>query len=240
MNPEHRVRLQAACVLHHRPYRNTSKLLEVFSRDFGRIGLVARGVRRGRSATGSLLQPFAPLLLSWSGRGELCSLTGVEAGGRAHPLTGPKLICGFYMNEVLLRLLHRGDPHPRLYDAYTGSLMRLESEQNVESVLRRFERDLLQEIGYGLSLEHEADSGEPIDPAVLYIYRPDAGPVRKSRGHGDEAVVHGQTLLEIAADNLSEGRSLREAKSLMRGVIDYHLGGKPLHTRSFYWQKSFQ
>lgn len=240
MTTERRVQLQAGCVLHHRPYRNTSRLLEVFTRDFGRLGLVARGVRRGRAASAALLQPFAPLLLSWSGRGELCSLTGVEAGGRVHPLRGRRLICGFYMNEMLLRLLHRGDPHPQLFDAYSAALSGLETAHNIESVLRRFERDLLQEVGYGMSLECEAESGEPIDPDSLYIYRPDAGPVRKSPQHGDEPAVHGQTLLEIAADRLSEGRSMREAKALMRGVMDYHLGGKPLHTRSLYWQKSFQ
>ena len=144
-----RVKLQPAWVLHSRPYRDSSALLEILSAEYGRMGLIGRGTRR-RSRGGSesaLLQPFAPLLLSFSGRGELRTLTGVEAAGAALTLRGERLFSGMYINELLVRLLHRDDPHPRLFALYGQALEALSEHDPVDGILRRFELVLLDELG---------------------------------------------------------------------------------------------
>ena len=233
----HAASLEEAFVLHARPYRDTSLLLEVFSREQGRVGLVARGARGGRKRLAEQLQPFAPLLLSWRGQGELATLTGAEPAGPALlPPTGG-LLSGFYLNELLIRLLHRGDAHPHLFDVYRQTLALLGQETDEEAVLRRFERLLLQEIGYGLQLEHEADSGEPVEADRLYDYLPEQGPL-PAVGDAPRGVrVHGQTLLALARDGDLDARGRREAKRLMRAALAVHLGDRPLQSRELYRQQ---
>ena len=230
------VSLQPALVLHTRPYRDTSLLVEAFSRERGRVGLVARGARSGKSRLTGLLQPFAPLLLSWRGQGELVTLIAAEADGPALLPPGSSLLSGFYLNELLLRLLHRGDAHPELYDVYCQTLALLGRGEDEEAVLRRFERLLLQEIGYGLQLEHEAESHEPIVAGRRYDYLPERGPmplVGEPRG----VAVHGETLLALVRDACLDERCRREAKRLMRAALAVHLGDRPLKSRELYRQQ---
>ncbi|HEB57531.1 MAG TPA: DNA repair protein RecO [Gammaproteobacteria bacterium] len=243
--------LQASYVLHSRPYRNTSKLLDVFSREQGRRVLVARGARQGNSRLQGQLLPFIPLLLSWQGNGEVQTLTAAEAGTQIAPLTGQKLLTAFYLNELLLRLLARDDPHPALYDAYAQTLQRLsgspEQSADEEAGLRIFECFLLQELGYGLVLDHEVSSGEVLQAEQMYCYQPEHGPLTfdPERGCENSLPVHGCTLLALQQGNLYVDDAhvdqynliLREAKMLTRINLARHLGAKPLQSRELYIQQ---
>ncbi|MEO1765648.1 DNA repair protein RecO [Thiobacter aerophilum] len=222
--------LQPVYVLHARPYRETSLLVEAFARDAGRIALVARGARRPRSAVRGLLLPFQPLSLSWFGKGELRTLKQAEWQGGQLPLTGSALMCGFYLNELLLRLLPRDDPHPALFGHYQTALMALGHQQPQAPVLRRFEKALLQELGYALMLEHEAQGDVPIDPNAFYVYEPERGPVRRTAGEGG-VQLRGRTLLDLARDDYSDPVTLAQAKQLMRMLIAHQLGSDALQTR---------
>lgn len=234
-----RVLLQPAYVLHRRPYRDTSALLDVFTPEFGRVGLVARGARQAKSRSAALLQPFQPVWVSWSGSGELCTLSTVEDAGAARWLTGVSLMSGLYLNELLVRLLHRFDPHPSLFACYENVLAELAQppeESALEASLRIFENRLLAEIGYGLVLEHEADSDVPIEAARVYAYHVGEGPrpYETSRDANSILTVHGATLLAIARECFSDVESLREAKRLMRAALVVQLGSKPLASRRLF------
>lgn len=229
--------LQPAYVLHRKEYRETSLLLEVMTADSGRVGLVARGARSGKRASAGLLQPFVPLLLSWRGHGELGTVTGVEGGGVSVPLAGPTLIAAFYLNELLIRLLQRNDPHPELFLAYRQTLQRLTATPGEQEwILRLFEKILLQELGYGLLLEHEANNGEPIAADTRYCYVLEHGPIVASAAACDGVPIHGSTLIALECEHGYDAMNLAEAKRLMRTVLAQHLGGKPLHSRELFRQ----
>ena len=226
----HKQRLedQQAFVLHSYPYRETSLVLEVFSRQHGRVALVARGARRPRSALRGLLMGFQPLLLSWFGKSELRTLHRAEWQGGQPQLQGTALLCGFYLNELLLNLMARDDAHEQLFDYYQRTLQRLAHEADHAATLRCFEKHLLQELGYALLLEHEADSGRPIEPAVHYRYVIEHGVTRD----GEEGLpILGKTLRDMAADDYRDAVSARQGKQLMRMLLNHHLAGKTLHTR---------
>jgi DNA repair protein RecO (recombination protein O) len=220
-------------VLHSYPFRETSLIVEAFTRNFGRVGLVARGARRPKSSLRGLLLAFQPLLLSWSGKAELRTLTRAEWQGGQPPLPGLALICGFYVNELLLRLLPRDDPHERLYDYYCSSLAALSRGRELPAVLRRFELRLLAELGYALLLDREADGGPQVEPGRAYAYVPERGPVPLAASGGGESTVElrGKTLLDMARDDYSDPATQAQSKALMRLVINHHLGGAALHTR---------
>lgn len=230
----HQVSLQSAYVLHRRPYRDTSLLLEIYSPDHGRLGLVARGARAPRSKTGNLLQPFLPLLLSWRGQGELPTLSGVESAGPAAVLQGDRLLSGIYLNELLMRLLHRNDPHPVLFAGYLDTLRALSEDADIEICLRRFECMLLQEIGYGLILDHDVASGEPIDAAASYTYLPDRGPMRHEGPERDGLLISGRSLQALAANHYPDQQTRQEAKRLLRAVLAVQLGDRPLKSRELF------
>src|SRR5512142_3117405 len=162
-SPKHKIESEPAFVLHSYPFRETSLVLEVFSRQHGRVPLVARGARRPRSALRGLLMGFQPLLLSWFGKHELRTLHSAEWQGGQPQLQGTALMCGFYLNELLLNLTARDDPHEHLFDYYRQTLQRLVHEEDHAATLRCFEKHLLQELGYALLLEHEASSNAPIE-----------------------------------------------------------------------------
>jgi len=235
-NPK-RITLQSAYVLHTRPYRDTSLLVEIFSHDYGRLGLVARGVRSGKSRYANMLQPFTPLLLSWSGQGELVTLSGAETAGVPPRLTGELLLSGFYLNELLMRLLQRGDAHPVLFETYITSLASLAEQAEQEPILRQFEYRLLQEIGYGLVLDHDVMNDAAIDPAARYNFLPDRGPIRSTGQEEDGIIVQGRTLLAIASDDYSQPEVRQEAKRLMRAALAVHLGDRPLKSRELFQQQ---
>jgi DNA repair protein RecO (recombination protein O) len=180
MSSERRIDLQPAFVLHHRPYRDTSRILELFTRDYGRVCVFARGARGGRTKAGSLLsvlQPFNPLLISWSGRGEAGQLTAAEFDGGFSALPPDRVVSGYYLNELLLKLFARHDSHPDVFALYASTVERLKLSSEPLRPLRIFEKRLLEALGYGLALDSEAN-GEPLDPAVAYHYRLEYGALR--------------------------------------------------------------
>jgi DNA repair protein RecO (recombination protein O) len=228
-----RSRLHPAFILHRRPYSNNSLLLECFTPEQGRFPAIAKGALSGRGATVSLLQPFRPLLIQTTGRGEVKTLTTAEADGRPIVLQGEALYCGFYLNELLMRLLGRFDPHPVLFSRYTIAMERLPDPEGREHTLRRFELALLSELGYGLLLEQEAETGLPIQPDVQYYYVLERGPTRNMI---DEALpVSGRSLLVLAGREPQMGPGgWREARELMRHVLARYLGDRPLKSRELF------
>jgi DNA repair protein RecO (recombination protein O) len=227
-----RVQGQAAYVLHTRPYSESSLLVDVLSRHHGRLTLIGKGVRRLRSPRRGLVLPFQPLVLSWAGKGEMPVLTHAEPAARVTALAGQARLCGFYLNELLARLLHRHDPHPDLFDLYERSLRALREEGDTEPVLRLFEKQLLRELGYALELETEAGSHRPVQPEREYEYLPQFG-VRAANG-GQGPTFAGSTLLALAGDSLQGEQTMRESKQLMRMMIGYYLDGRPLHSRRLF------
>jgi DNA repair protein RecO (recombination protein O) len=223
-------------VLHTYPYKETSLIVEAFTRGFGRVALLARGARRPRSAMRGVLLSFHPLRLGWSrgvsGQAELGNLIAAEWSGALQPLGGRALMCGFYLNELVLRLLPRDDPHEALFDCYGAALSGLSHNDNLFSVLRSFEKRLLAELGYAPLLEREAASGAPIDPARRYAYEPDRGPMLLNNSSSAELNVSGQTLLDVAADEYGRPETRDEARMLLRALIGQRLHGQVLHTRT--------
>ena len=225
---------QPAYVLHTYPFRETSLIIEAFSRDFGRVALLARGARRPRSALRGLLLAFQPLELSWAGKGEVLTLMKAEWQGGQPLLSGKALFFGYYLNELLLHLLPREDTHASLFAAYAAVLRRFADDLQ-EADLRRFERALLQELGYGLTLTHDAQ-GVVIDPDAHYAYEIERGPVRLARPGNSALSVRGKTLLDLADDALSDPATQAEAKQMMRALINHHTGGKRLETRKIFME----
>ncbi len=226
-----RIQDEPAFVLHSYPFRETSLVLEVFSRQHGRVPLVARGARRPRSAMRGLLMSFQPLHLSWFGKHELRTLHSAEWQGGQPQLQGTALLCGFYLNELLLNLMARDDPHEGLFDYYQQTLLRLAQEDDHAFTLRCFEKHMLQELGYALLLKTEADSGKPIVPTLNYRYILERGAVAESADATQGMPVTGKTLLDMEADDYRDVNSARQSKQLMRMLLDHHLAGKTLHTR---------
>ena len=236
MNLRSKVDGQPAYVLHTYPFRETSLIVEVFSRDFGRMALLARGARRPRAAIRGLLMAFQPLEIGWAGKGEVLTLMKAEWQGGQPLLAGEALFCGYYLNELLMHLLPREDAHERLFACYTEMLARLAADPSGrvrEADLRSFEKALLQELGYGLTLNHDSD-GRAIDPEAFYTYRMEQGPVRLEHGEGAAQVVSGKTLCDLEAEDFSDPRSRHEAKALMRMLMAYYLAGKELETRKIF------
>lgn len=221
---------QAAYVLHTYPYRETSLVVEVFSRDHGRLALLAKGARRPRSPVRGMLLAFQPLQLSWFGKSELRTLKNAEWQGGQPLLQGLALLCGFYLNELLMRLLPRDDPHQQLFLHYQQTLQALSAQKDYASTLRRFEQRLLQELGYALLLDHDAQSGQPLQPGQTYYYEIERGPVLHS-SFKNSVQLSGKTLLDMALDDYSDAATLQQSKLLMRTLINHYLGDQPLHTR---------
>ncbi|MEX0958434.1 MAG: DNA repair protein RecO [Burkholderiales bacterium] len=218
-------------MLHSYPFRETSLVVEVFTRRLGRIGLVARGARRARSALRGTLMAFQPLLLSWGGRSELRTLHSAEWRGGVPQLRGRALICGFYLNELLLKFLPRDDPHEHLFDLYTDSVAAFAAGAELAATLRRFEKNLLKELGYALILERDASSGAAIDPEARYGYVLERGPMPADQADSHAVEVSGKTLLDIACDNYADPVTQQQSKVLMRHLVGHYLGNQSLHTR---------
>ena len=230
MTAQRRVQQQPAYILHHRPFRDTSRILDVLSRDHGRLALVARGSRGSASRLRGVLRPFMPLEMSWVIRTDMGTLTGAEVRGAPLSLRGVALLSGYYLNELLIHLLHRHDPQPEIFEAYSRTLAALGTTGRVAACLREFEIELLRQLGYALDLDREAGTEEPLDPAGHYEYRMEQGPVAVDREQG-ALVFLGATLGAIGRREFADDEVLRAAGRLLRGVIDFQLGGKPLKTR---------
>jgi len=231
-----RVSLVHGYVLHQRPWRDTSMLIEAFTPDAGRVGLVARGARRAGSRTRPLLEPFQPLLLSWSGRGELHTLTGVESSGWRAPPAGRALLAGFYCSELVLRLVGREDPNAAAFEAYDRAVAALAlNEHGTESPLRRFELELLEALGYAPPLTVDMATGEPVRPGREYDYLPEHGPVAATGPAGEGSLrVPGADLLALGAGQLDDPRTLQSARRILRSALKPLLGTRPLKSREMY------
>lgn len=227
---------QPVFVLHTYPFKETSLVVELFSRDFGRVAAVAKGARRPRSAMRGMLQSFQPLLAAWSGKNELRNLHSLEWGEGLLLLQGQALMCGFYMNELLLRLLPREDAHEALFDYYAQTLRALSGvqakSQDTAITLRRFELKMLQEMGYAVPLEHD-EEGVPIVPELTYLYIPERGAcsLQSETRQQNGVQLSGKTLLDMGRDEYSEAQTQQQSKQLMRMLLGHYLGDKPLHTR---------
>ena len=229
MSNPRRVQQQPAYILHRRPFRDSSQILDVLTRDHGKVATVARGSRGSKSRLAGVLRPFLPLRISWVAKSELGTLTGAEPDGRPLALKGDALLSAYYVNELLLYFLHRHDPQPEIFALYSETIPTL-SSMDVASVLRDFELELLSLLGYAVNLGHVAGTSEDIDPGANYDYRFEQGPVPVERSDGS-LVFSGSTLLAIAARQFDDENVLRAANRLLRAVITHHLGGKELQSR---------
>lgn len=240
-----RVALEPAFILHRRPYRETSLIVDALTETYGRVALVAKGARRPKQRHGAALQSLAPVTVSWTGRGDLVTLTDVELVGPVYPLSGQQLLCVLYLNELITRLLIRFDPHPELYHQYGRTLTRLIDQAPAPS-LREFEKRLLDAIGYGLQLTHCAVTGEPVAAARRYRYVLDFGPVDMTYAveTAEQSVeVSGATLIALNRGVYDQAPIAAELRRLLQQSLDVHLQGKPLRTRELlrqYWRRGAQ
>ena len=225
-------------VLHSYPYRETSLILQVWTEKHGRLGLVAKGARRPKSPSRSVLVPFQPLALSWFGRGELRTLKTAEPASPATPLGGQSLLSAFYLNELLLKLTHRDDPHEGLFAAYDEAIAALRTASRdkgaIEPILRRFELHLLRELGYALELAREATTRVPIAAEREYAYVVERGPVPALEGDtpGNAVKLRGQTLIDLERGHFEDPATVAQSKQLMRLLIHHCLNGQELATRA--------
>lgn len=232
MQTSKRVFNEPAWVLHHRPFRNTSRILDILSLEHGRLSLVARGARSSKSKLRGYLRPFTPLQLSWVMRTDLGTLTGAEMNGAPISLRGDALLSGYYVNELLLHLLHRHDPQPEIHAAYAATIAGLAGNRDIGATLRSFEMELLRLLGYALNLDHDTATREPLMPRQQYAYRAEQGPVPVSDREGEGPMVFtGAELMAIRNQQFADPAVLKNAGSLLRIVIAYHLDGKELKSR---------
>lgn len=225
-----RVQQQPGYVLHHRPFRDSSQILDILTRDHGKVAVVARGSRGSKSRLAGVLRPFLPLRVSWVAKSDLGTLTGAEAAGAPSGLLGDALLSAYYVNELILHFLHRHDPQPEIFDLYEQSIQSLCGTNDVAADLRRFELEFLGLLGYAVGLDRVAGTDDDIDPDQYYNYRVEDGPVPVDRSEGP-LVFSGTTLLAIAAGQFEDPEVLRAANRLLRNVIGHHLGGKELKSR---------
>jgi DNA repair protein RecO (recombination protein O) len=230
MSEREEVLLEPAFVLHQRPYANTSRIVDCLTPSRGRVGLVARGSRRLRSEQRALLQPFVRLRVSWLRRGELGRLIYVEAAAPAHELVGDDLLAGFYMNELVLRLLARGDANAEVFSCYSACLHELGDGAGTARAIRLFELGLLRALGYGLELAHDFQSGEPLRAEWTYVFEPESGPRRAVETASES--FRGKDLISLRERTLDDADSLRAAKVLLGRALAVHLGERPLKTRT--------
>lgn len=230
MNTRNRVQNEPAWLLHHRPFRDSSRILDVFSREHGRLSLVARGSRSAKSRLKGILRPFLPLQLSWVMRSDMGTLTGAEMNGAPISLAGDALLSGYYVNELVLNLLHRHDAQPEIYAVYTATIEQLNGTFGIAGCLRRFEMETLGLLGYGLNLQHDADAGSELRRDQRYEYVVERGPVATGERTG-AMIFTGSELGAIARQEFADPATLKNANRLLRHVVAWHLQGKELKSR---------
>ena len=220
--------LASAYVLHQYPYRDTSRIVEVFTSEQGRLTLFARGANGPKSSLRGVLRPFQRLLVSWVGKTEACQLVTAEIDGNLTHLGNERLMSGFYLNELLLKLTERCDPHPEIFDSYASCIAALSAGEEEEPTLRRFEKRLLNDLGYGLELSRTAE-GQPVEPDGYYRFAVQRGPqpcVAEAPG-----AIYGRSLADLDAETFADARSLRDAKHVLRAALDACLDGRTLKSR---------
>ncbi len=225
-----RVVNQPGFVLHSSYYKETSLIVDLFTREHGRVALVAKGAKRPHSKLRGVLQTFQPLSVGWSGRSELRTLTAAEWVGGMAPLEKSALLCGFYLNELLLKLLAREDPHPALFDHYMTTLHELSQTESIPIALRKFELALLKETGVGGDLSTCITTGRVVEHGVEYVVDPERGP-RPARVSDAWPRVLGKTLLDMSCEDYADAATKMQSKFLMRFLLAHHLGGAQVKTR---------
>jgi DNA repair protein RecO (recombination protein O) len=232
-----RVNHQPAYLLHARPWSETSLLVDVFTREHGRFRLLAKGARRQKTGQRALLQPFQSLIISWTGKRSLGTLTGVEMRRNSPRLRALHLASGYYMSELLFKFLHAHDAHESLFEAYDEAIEGLCGARNPESVLRIFECSLLSEVGYGLQLEHDAGNLQPINAAARYYYFPEKGPIEVRASDSQAGLtVSGKTLQALSKKCFDSEQVQKESKQLLRMLLTRQIKGRAFNTRKVYAQ----
>ena len=232
MSDREQVHLERSFILHQRSYKNSSQLLDCLVENYGLVTLVAQGSRRSKTGQRAVLQPFVPLRVSWVRRGELGRLTQVEPASAAMQLVGRGLLAGYYINELLLRLMARGDANTVIFSCYSRCLSDLRSPAAVPRALRLFELRLLEALGYGVELDTDIETGRPIEPAVMYRFEPERG-AHMHRGSPDvEGLFSGRELIALREGQLDDEAALRAAQRLLAGLLNLYLGDRPLKTRA--------
>ncbi len=230
-----KIELTPCYILHRRDYSETSLILDVFSRDHGRVNLIAKGAKRNKKQQGISHNLFQKYHISWVSKSELGTLTDIETVSISNSLKSEIMMTGFYMNEIILRLLHKHESHPELFDSYDIAIQRLTENRSKEVVLRYFEKTLLQSLGYGIILDYEIATGDRIDAEKEYFYKFDYGPSTEFSSTKEAGInISGKTLLELDAESLSETKNINEAKVLLRKILEQHLGERPLASRELY------
>ncbi|MDH5231533.1 MAG: DNA repair protein RecO [Gammaproteobacteria bacterium] len=234
-SPTSQVELQPAYILHNHAYAESSVLLDVFTRDFGRVSLIAKGAKRPRSSFRGILQAFQPLLISWRGKGQVHTLVHAEIDSSLNTLPAKTMMSAFYLNELVMRLCHQGEAMDTVFSRYGDSILALSNpDVAIEAILRSFEKVLISELGYQLVLHNDAESGEVIQSQNYYRYVPDKGPVQVSSDSVQGLVITGESLLALQSDSYDNPRCLKDIKRLMRFVLTPLLGHKPLRSRELY------
>ncbi|MDF1589048.1 MAG: DNA repair protein RecO [Gammaproteobacteria bacterium] len=230
-----KIEFASAFILHQRPFRESSRLLDVFTEHHGRVNLFAKGVSNNKRSQKGVLQIYQPLLLSWMGQSDLATVTAVEAESAPYLLTGHASLCGLYINELLVRLFPRHIAEPDLFYGYKQVLAALDAGKNIEIALRLFEKQLLTHIGYGLVLDHEVETELKIADNKDYYYRPDAGLFCQTT-QSNYPTISGRSLRHLITETDFDQQSLNEIKKMMRSVIHFYLDGKPLQSRQLFAQ----
>jgi DNA repair protein RecO (recombination protein O) len=230
MSEREEVLLEPGYVLHQRPYRNTSLIVDCLTARHGRQTLIAQGARRAGTGQIGVLQPFRRVLLSWVRRGDLGRLTHVEADADSSDISGDALIAAFYLNELLLRLVPSGDHNDRILSCYSSCLDLLAETHGAARPLRLFELELLEALGYRVDLEQDFRTGEPIAPDGSYVLEHDSG-LTASNADPTMEVFSGRHLISLREHRLDDAESLGAAKRLLGRILHFHLGERPLKTR---------
>lgn len=231
MSEREEVLLESGFVLHHRPYRNTSLIVDCLTAQYGRQALVAQGARRAQARQRSDLQPFRRVRLSWIRRGEMGRLTHVESEMLPFELGGDGLLAAYYINELLLRLVHRGDQNETILNCYSSCLERLAESKQVARAVRSFELDLLEALGFGIDLERDCRTGQAIEPGRQYVFELEGG-VTASELDVAMTLYSGEHLISLRSRELNDPASLGSAKRLLTEILKSHLGDRPLKTRA--------
>jgi len=229
MSSQRRVQQQPGYILHHRPFRDTSQILDIVTRDHGKIAVVARGSRGSRSRLAGVLRPFLPLRVSWVAKSDLGTLTGAETDGPPAGMVGDAMFSAYYVNELLLHFLHRDDPQPEIFALYAEVIKALLTAENIAAALRSFELEFLSLLGYAVNLDHEFGTHDALVSDHDYEYRMEQGPVCVERS--GPLVFRGAVFREIAEQRFEKPDILRAANRLLREIIGFHLGGKELKSR---------
>lgn len=220
--------------LHSKPYLESSLLLDVYSREYGRLHLIAKGAKQKNMKLLIAAQPYQRLLMSWKGRNELMVLIDVEADNKPYDLPGIKLIAGSYINELLTRLLYKNDPDPKLFDFYDAAILALSNREDMQAILRVFEKNLLQCMGYGLVLDHDVTDGKTIEKGKKYYYILEQGPTKYAPTMCNYIEILGSSLFALDQELFQQEHACEEIKKLMRFILDQYLGSKPLNSRKLY------